>query len=520
MGGPLPPGGANRRLALAWVSAAARGGAKREWPAPVRAGHRVRQPRVQRGSMTIPDPVAGRNAGTPNFPSPYTPDAEVIGRGLRLLVEPGQAVELRALGKCGVVAGYFDFDHLDDMAARAVELSASGTFKGVYLTLNSVKPELLVRAPNCTAKGSDLKAAGGLTTDADIVRRRWLLIDADPQRPSDCSASAEEKAKARAKILEIRRFLAELGWPEPLLCDSGNGYHLLYRIDLPAEDNGLVKRVLLALAKKFDDGAVQVDKSVYNPARLTKLYGTLAAKGEHSAERPHRLTAILEQPDALLPVSSELLEKLASMGRRVSVTELTGQDTCVDALAVPDVNKLAAARAYLAKLEVAVTGQKGDPRTYKAARILVKDFALTKEQAWPLLVEFNRRCQPPWTEAKLRRKLELADAKPGPRGGKLKRLASATAWPASASGGETTPPVAPAGPPFPVAVPDFILGDDKLMRPTAPEDVKDAKGRRKRPRLFNWPWLYDVGRLLVFTGRMNKFVEADLLWAMLAWGQR
>ena len=82
------------------------------------------------------------------------------------------------------------------------------------------------------------------------------------------------------------------------MADSGNGYHLLYRIDLPAADGGLVERVLKSLAARFDNEHVKIDQSVYNPARICKLPGTMARKGDHTEARPHRRAKLLEVPAA------------------------------------------------------------------------------------------------------------------------------------------------------------------------------------------------------------------------------
>ena len=40
--------------------------------------------------------------------------------------------------------------------------------------------------------------------------------------------------------------------------------------------------------------------------------------------------------------------------------------------------------------------------------MLAHGFALSDEQAWPILCEYNARCQPPWSERELKHK--LADA--------------------------------------------------------------------------------------------------------------
>src|SRR5262249_11210167 len=134
------------------------------------------------------------------------------------------------------------------------------------------------------------------TNDNNILCRRWLPIDADPRRPSGISSTDAEKAKALEVVLAIRYYLNGLGWPAPILADSGNGYHLLYRLDLPVNDGGLVERTLKALAVRFDTDAVALDQKVFNPARIWKLYGTTSCKGDSTSDRPHRQSRIVEVP--------------------------------------------------------------------------------------------------------------------------------------------------------------------------------------------------------------------------------
>jgi hypothetical protein len=66
------------------------------------------------------------------------------------------------------------------------------------------------------------------------------------------------------------------------------------------------------------------------------------------------------------------------------------------------------ARAYLARVEGAVSGQGGHNATFRAACILTQRFSLAFPEAWPLLLEWNERCSPPWSESELRHKLEDA----------------------------------------------------------------------------------------------------------------
>ncbi len=53
----------------------------------------------------------------------------------------------------------------------------------------------------------------------------------------------------------------------------------------------------------------------------------------------------------------------------------------------------------------AIEGKGGDQHTFVAASILSHDFALTEAEAWPLIVEWNETCSPPWSESDLRAKL-------------------------------------------------------------------------------------------------------------------
>jgi len=48
----------------------------------------------------------------------------------------------------------------------------------------------------------------------------------------------------------------------------------------------------VALAIKFDNDVVCVDRNVFNPSRITKLPGTLARKGQATEERPYRIASV------------------------------------------------------------------------------------------------------------------------------------------------------------------------------------------------------------------------------------
>jgi len=240
-----------------------------------------------------------------------SPNSIEIKKALQVILEPGQVTELRILGVrpgnsrfLETRTGYFDTDHLDELIA---EIKSVQEAQGFYITLNPVVRGLHARAYNRTKKAEK----GDSTSDRDIEKRRWMLIDIDPVRPSGISSTEEEKKAAGMVAREVRKWLSAQDWPNPIAIDSGNGYHLLYLIELPAGDNELLKGCLEALDEKFSTATVKIDTSVHNPSRVTKIPNTPARKGDHTPDRPHRMSRLLKVPDPLLVVSRELLQALA-----------------------------------------------------------------------------------------------------------------------------------------------------------------------------------------------------------------
>lgn len=66
---------------------------------------------------------------------------------------------------------------------------------------------------------------------------------------------------------------------------------------------------------------------------------------------------------------------------------------------------IAEARNALDAHGPAIEGKGGDAHTMAAAALLTHDFALTPDEAWPLLLEWNESCRPAWDEPELRTKL-------------------------------------------------------------------------------------------------------------------
>lgn len=115
-------------------------------------------------------------------------------------------------------------------------------------------------------------------TDENIKYRHWLMIDLDPIREGgvkDIPSTNEEKENARNRAGDVYRYLKSIGFPEPVVCMSGNGSHLMYHIDKwenTSEIDAMIANFLHYLAMRFTDDIVDCDVKNKNAARLTKFY--------------------------------------------------------------------------------------------------------------------------------------------------------------------------------------------------------------------------------------------------------
>ncbi len=246
-------------------------------------------------------------SAVPGVPARPKPDKAAMLAALAALFDPSDVIELRsfARGRKRTDAGYFDGEHREALADAAARLNAEGA--AVYVTLNRIDPQLLGRYCNRIEQW-----ASDAATDANVIRRRWLLIDLDPVRPKNTAATDPQVQAAREAAAKCYRLLKAEGWPDPLAAESGNGWHLLYPLDLPNDDDSaaLIKGALAGLAARLDDATVKVDQSVFNAARITKLYGTVATKGDHTALAPWRLSALVSTPARGEPVTPDQLRAL------------------------------------------------------------------------------------------------------------------------------------------------------------------------------------------------------------------
>ena len=228
---------------------------------------------------------------------------DVTVNWLSLLHEPDEIVEIRSIDPKPVVSGYFKAD--SPAIARELAKYPNRTF---YQTMNRVKSA-------CYSRGQHerlIERPKETTSDNDIAGYQWILIDADPVRPSGISASKDEKEAARRVAGMAMKKLMAMGFSEPVVADSGNGYHLLFKVHASTDDRQVLADFLAVLDMWFSTDAVKIDTAVYNPARITKLYGTVARKGANTPDRPHRPSRIIRKPDHIEETSMALVRNVAA----------------------------------------------------------------------------------------------------------------------------------------------------------------------------------------------------------------
>lgn len=243
----------------------------------------------------------------------YEIDEQQLRKWWDVFNPSSKLVEIRLLGK-NTYSGYFT--NIDTLIAQLRPLLDHNNYQyygamQAYFTLNEVNEDLYSREQ----RDVFVKKPKSTTTDGDIVRRRFVLIDLDPQRSAGISASNEEFEKAHMKCVDVYKYLLANGFKEPIITVSGNGYHCYVPCDMPNDDehNELIKKFLQSLSNIFGGDDVEVDEKVFNPARIDKLIGTWAKKGADSNERPWRISKILKVPSDLTPNDDECFKKIADL---------------------------------------------------------------------------------------------------------------------------------------------------------------------------------------------------------------
>lgn len=229
-------------------------------------------------------------------------DAPAVRKAIEIMTD-NKPYEVRIIYNDGKVrSGYFKgYAKLLEELAR-ISLDDCN----VYITLNEIHEGCYCRKQRdhfVEVKGKSAPS----TSENDVITFRWLLIDLDPKRPSGISSSDDELQHAKKVALKVIEFMAGLGFDNCIIAMSGNGIHLLYRINEAATDDNklMLAACLKAVDSECSDEIVKIDAVNFKKAQVCKLYGTLAQKGTDTPERPFRMSKIISLDELKEGVENE-----------------------------------------------------------------------------------------------------------------------------------------------------------------------------------------------------------------------
>jgi len=191
-----------------------------------------------------------------------------------------------------------------------------------------------------------------------------VVIDIDPRNGGDASFAA---------------LIQELGpLPPTLSADSGGGgQHLVFR----RPTGELVSKLALGVDLLRDSRQFLVEPSVHPSGKRYQWRAGHAPDEIAIADLPARWIARLHQPIA---------PRTAPKWQRGS-----------------DSDRVKRARAYLAKIPGAVSGNAGHTATFNAVAAVMIGFDLSESDTLRVITEdYNPRCDPPWRERELQHKIK------------------------------------------------------------------------------------------------------------------
>lgn len=188
---------------------------------------------------------------------------------------------------------------------------------------------------------------------------RYVLIDADGQEGLDTLST-----------------FGQLPYTFAQQSGSGEGGHLVFRL-------------------AADQSAERITDRRFAPGVDVKVRGQfVAAPSKHKSGGVYEIVAWAEP--AVLP---------AELYARVVKPAAAGQAARPLVARTPGAYETV--RAYVAKMDPAVSGQGGHNQAYKVACKIVAQ-GLTEEEEKALFTEYSDRCDPPWSEAEIDHKLRDA----------------------------------------------------------------------------------------------------------------
>lgn len=178
--------------------------------------------------------------------------------------------------------------------------------------------------------------------------------------------------------------------PSYVLHSSPGRLHVLWRVRglTPRQSEDLQRHLSRELA---------TDQAATSSAQTTRLPGFF----NHKRRPPTRVgLELLHAEEVFSPVD---LPAIKTDARASSLPPMSAPPASVNVR-----DRVERARAFLRRVDPAITGQQGDRRTFRVCCRVVRGFALSDDEALVALADWNARCEPPWTERDLRQKVTNA----------------------------------------------------------------------------------------------------------------
>jgi hypothetical protein len=214
-----------------------------------------------------------------------------------------------------------------------------------------------------------LRAGARDRTKASVAAVRHVFLEADGNGDSVLAA------------IDAAEYLPP---PSYVLTSSPDHVHIFWRVD--DVEAGSVERLQKHLAQRFgtDAAATACSQTTRLPGYRNRKYEPPALVTIAYRDRCRRYG-----PDAFPAPPPPSAERATVVG--VAAT-FAG-------------DALERARRYLARVEPAVAGAHGDLHTFRVCCRIVRGFDLTDADALAALQDWNRRCEPPWTDGELLTKI-------------------------------------------------------------------------------------------------------------------
>jgi hypothetical protein len=228
-------------------------------------------------------------------------------------LKSGEIVELRQLPGAAnpTIVPRVAYARSHDEYFRLIK-EAAVTPASIYAGINPRDASRYELAP-----GSWKSAANATSNASHVTRRKWLSFDCDPVCAIGFTKFNATEAERELFRRELNLIVTSAGLGVVLQADSGNGAHLIARVDLkndPATAEA-VDKWFKSFRRKYSGEHLRID-STFDAARIVKVVGTFAHGKLETANRPARMTKWLGFTPPTLPPNATLLEQIFGNGRK------------------------------------------------------------------------------------------------------------------------------------------------------------------------------------------------------------